>query len=448
MEKCLKCGRELTDNDLIYWKCTKCGKVFTASLLKLKNLQRQKKLHPGQALLKCPGCGYGIDDGKERMIYKCVGCGSTTGGNLENFVEDTTINTYEIIPSESNTQVTTSNKIVAIHKKHISVVFFLVTIFLFIIAFTRINNDTYRFYKQHYKECMEGYADCKATGNDYAGWFKNSYESIASTYEHMAKDDNKNIWKYRIQSIVLCLCGLICCIVGYKIKRKYDIKGYYENKQKQLISIDFNIIKSKFVTRRIIPVAVVCIMGCCIYYFSTRCAYNGCTEKRTSSSKYCAYHSLSYSYGLSSFSYMPKTGYVGAHERAESYLNSSAFSYTGLIEQLEYEGFSESEAKYGVNSCDADWELQAVKKAKSYLNSSAFSYSGLKKQLRYEGFTKDEAKYGVDNCNGDWNEQAAKKVDSYLHSLSNMSRSRLIEQLQFEGFTYQQAVYGVEQSGL
>lgn len=86
MEKCLKCGRELTDNDLIYWKCTKCGKVFTASLLKLKNLQRQKKLHPGQALLKCPGCGYGIDDGKERMLYKCPDCGSTTGGNLDNFV--------------------------------------------------------------------------------------------------------------------------------------------------------------------------------------------------------------------------------------------------------------------------------------------------------------------------------------------------------------------------
>lgn len=86
MKKCLKCGRELTDNDLIYWKCTKCGKVFTASLLKLKNLQRQKKLHPGQAILKCPGCGYGIDDGKERMLYKCPDCGSTTGGNLDNFV--------------------------------------------------------------------------------------------------------------------------------------------------------------------------------------------------------------------------------------------------------------------------------------------------------------------------------------------------------------------------
>lgn len=97
MEKCLKCGRELTDNDLIYWKCTKCGKVFTASLLKLKNLQRQKKLHPGQALLKCPGCGYGIDDGKERMLYKCAGCGSTTGGNLENFVPAEAFNSLKPI---------------------------------------------------------------------------------------------------------------------------------------------------------------------------------------------------------------------------------------------------------------------------------------------------------------------------------------------------------------
>lgn len=86
MGTCSKCGRQLTDNDLIYWKCPKCGKVFNASFLKLKNLQKQKQARHGQSLLKCPGCGYGIDDGNERMIYKCAGCGSTTGGNLENFV--------------------------------------------------------------------------------------------------------------------------------------------------------------------------------------------------------------------------------------------------------------------------------------------------------------------------------------------------------------------------
>jgi SOS response regulatory protein OraA/RecX len=81
------------------------------------------------------------------------------------------------------------------------------------------------------------------------------------------------------------------------------------------------------------------------------------------------------------------------------------------------------------------------------LKSSAFSYSGLKEQLEYEGFTEDESQYGVDNCSADWEEQAAKKAKSYLRH-SDYSKSRLIDQLKYEGFTYEQAVYGVEQAGL
>ena len=81
------------------------------------------------------------------------------------------------------------------------------------------------------------------------------------------------------------------------------------------------------------------------------------------------------------------------------------------------------------------------------MNSSAFSYEGLIEQLEYEGFTPDEAEYGVDNCNANWKEQAVKKAASYLRS-SSFSRSELIDQLEYEGFTYEQAVYGVEQNGL
>ena len=228
----------------------------------------------------------------------------------------------------------------------------------------------------------------------------------------------------------------------------YNIKEYYKHEQTNETSVKTAATENKFNIKAIVFVVIACVVVFCIYYFSTRCAYDGCTEKRTSSSKYCAYHSLSHSYGSSSYSYTPKTGNAGAEAKAESYLNSSAFSYTGLIEQLEYEGFSESEAKYGADNCGADWKQQAVKKAKSYLSSSAFSYSGLKDQLLYEGFTEDEAQYGVDNCNGDWDEQAIKKAKSYLRSSPDMSRSRLIEQLQYEGFTYEQAVYGVEQAGL
>ena len=83
---CTKCGRKMIDNDLIYWKCTQCGKVFNANFGKLKNLWKQKQIHPGQTLLKCPGCGYGIDDGNEILAYKCPDCGSAERGNLEKVI--------------------------------------------------------------------------------------------------------------------------------------------------------------------------------------------------------------------------------------------------------------------------------------------------------------------------------------------------------------------------
>jgi len=91
-------------------------------------------------------------------------------------------------------------------------------------------------------------------------------------------------------------------------------------------------------------------------------------------------------------------------------------------------------------------ERNAAKKAKDYLNYSSFSYSGLVEQLKFEGYTHEEAVYGVDKCGADWNEQAAKKAKDYLN-YSSFSRTELIAQLEFEGFTRQQAEYGAEAVG-
>lgn len=90
-------------------------------------------------------------------------------------------------------------------------------------------------------------------------------------------------------------------------------------------------------------------------------------------------------------------------------------------------------------------ERNALGKAQSYLKAMAFSRKGLIEQLEFEGFTTDEATYGVDHCGADWKEQAVKKAASYLKSM-NFSKNGLIEQLEFEGFTHEQAVYGVEQN--
>lgn len=92
-------------------------------------------------------------------------------------------------------------------------------------------------------------------------------------------------------------------------------------------------------------------------------------------------------------------------------------------------------------------QKNALKSAKSYLSFSAFSYNGLIKQLEYEEYSHEDAVYAVDNCSADWNEQAVKSAKSYL-SFSSFSKNGLIKQLEYEGFTHEQAVYGAEQNGL
>lgn len=140
-------------------------------------------------------------------------------------------------------------------------------------------------------------------------------------------------------------------------------------------------------------------------------------------------------------------GMQNALSRAKSYLNYTAFSYTGLIEQLEYEGYTTEEATYAVDNCGADWYEQALEKAGDYLDYTSFSYSGLIEQLEYEGFTTEEATYAADNCGADWYEQAVLCAQDYL-DYKSFSRSGLIDQLEYEGFTAEQAEYAADAVGL
>lgn len=84
-----------------------------------------------------------------------------------------------------------------------------------------------------------------------------------------------------------------------------------------------------------------------------------------------------------------------ARRKAESYLEFTGFSRRGLIEQLEFEGFSNADATYGADAIGADWNDQAAKKAESYLEFTSFSRSGLIEQLEFEGFTREQAEYGA-----------------------------------------------------
>ena len=88
----------------------------------------------------------------------------------------------------------------------------------------------------------------------------------------------------------------------------------------------------------------------------------------------------------------------------------------------------------------------ALQRAHSYLDFTAFSREGLIEQLEFEGFSHEDAVAAADACGADWNEQAAKKAESYL-SFMDMDRAQLIGQLEYNGFTSTQAAYGADAVG-
>ncbi len=86
---------------------------------------------------------------------------------------------------------------------------------------------------------------------------------------------------------------------------------------------------------------------------------------------------------------------------AKQYLETSAFSKQGLIDQLDSSagsGFSVSDATTAVDSLNVNWDSEAVQSAKQYLQTSAFSCQGMIQQLSSSAgsqFTQSQAQYGA-----------------------------------------------------
>ncbi len=88
-------------------------------------------------------------------------------------------------------------------------------------------------------------------------------------------------------------------------------------------------------------------------------------------------------------------GQENALSTAQNYLSFMSFSRTGLIGQLEFEGYSTADATWAVDNLGVDWGQQAVEKAREYLDFMSFSLPGLIDQLVYEGFTPEQAAHGA-----------------------------------------------------
>ena len=73
----------------------------------------------------------------------------------------------------------------------------------------------------------------------------------------------------------------------------------------------------------------------------------------------------------------------------------SVMTIKKAYDELESEGYSDSEISYAIKNCGADWNEQAAIAAQSYLDLMSFSRQELIDQLLYEGFTEEQAEYGV-----------------------------------------------------
>ena len=145
-------------------------------------------------------------------------------------------------------------------------------------------------------------------------------------------------------------------------------------------------------------------------------------------------------------------------------LNSAANELNSALDQVVQEAQSaiqetkpETPSTPSAPSGATKSQEQAIKSAKSYLEYTAFSRQGLIDQLSSEygeKFPVEDATYAVDYLEStgqvDWNEQAARSAAQYLEH-SSFSRQGLIDQLSSEygeKFTVEQAEYGVTKAGL
>lgn len=93
------------------------------------------------------------------------------------------------------------------------------------------------------------------------------------------------------------------------------------------------------------------------------------------------------------------------------------FSFSGCFNNSNNPG-NGSESNSSTQSDGATvGEKNALRSAKLYLQSMGFSRSGLIKQLEFEGYTHQESVYAVDNCGANWNEQAVMVAKTYLNML-------------------------------
>ena len=103
-----------------------------------------------------------------------------------------------------------------------------------------------------------------------------------------------------------------------------------------------------------------------------------------------------------------------AKDIAKTYIEISPYSRNGLIEELvSREKIDVRKARKTVNNLNLNFEKQALRSAKMLTQNVGYSKVKLHEELENEGFTESEIQY-VDLHDFDYEEQALKKARTYF----------------------------------
>jgi hypothetical protein len=155
----------------------------------------------------------------------------------------------------------------------------------------------------------------------------------------------------------------------------------------------------KIITSALVAAAAAATLGACNLDTATNAA--GTTHEYATSSTSTAAKSGTKTHTHAAPKYT--VAQQNAIESAQSYLDMSGFSRTGLIDQLSSksgEGFKKSLAVFAVNHIKVNWNKEAVESAKSYLDMGGFSRASLIDQLSSnsgEQFTRAQATYAANH---------------------------------------------------
>ncbi|MBQ7058828.1 MAG: hypothetical protein IJM83_05945 [Firmicutes bacterium] len=148
--------------------------------------------------------------------------------------------------------------------------------------------------------------------------------------------------------------------------------------------------------------------------------------------------------GLPEFLQVATADQRAAYFRAFELYTNGYYSYVGLIDRMENEGYVYEDAVWAVDRIDADWYVDAVGYANYLLSQDNYTRGELWSDLSYAYFTDDQCDYGVANCSADWSYEALQMANSYLYEYAPCAPYDLKMQFMDGGWTQDEIDYAME----